>query len=196
MGAPTVGAMTPDFIIELRKHIGHAELWLIGVTMVVVRGADGDEEVLLVRRAADGRWTPVTGIVDPGEVPDDAGVREVLEETALHVEVDKLLSIQVTRKVQYPNGDRAQYLDHAFLASVPGDTGGAGDVGGVGGAGDGTGASEPHPADGENTAAEWVPLAEIPPMGPRFDRTVELAIATRRGESDGAVLFGAEERRR
>ena len=34
------------------------------------------------------------------------------------------------------------------------------------------------------------------PMGPRFDRTVELAIATRRGESDGAVLFGAEERRR
>lgn len=202
MGAPTVGAMTPDFIIELRKHVGNAELWLLGVTMVVVRGADGDEEVLLVRRADDGRWTPVTGIVDPGEVPDDAGVREVLEETALHVEVDKLLSIQVTRKVQYPNGDRAQYLDHAFLASVAGDTGGAGSYGGTdgsgnaGGAEDGAGVAEPHPADGENTAAEWVPLAEIPQMGPRFDRTVELAIATRRGESDGAVLFGAEERRR
>ncbi|AYJ34182.1 NUDIX domain-containing protein [Corynebacterium xerosis] len=186
--------MTPDFIIELRKHVGNAELWLLGVTMVVVRGADGDEEVLLVRRADDGRWTPVTGIVDPGEVPDDAGVREVLEETALHVEVDKLLSIQVTRKVEYPNGDRAQYLDHAFLASVAVDTGGAGN--GAGGAGDGTSVSEPHPADGENTAAEWVPLAEIPAMGTRFDRTVELAIATRRGESDGAVLFGAEERRR
>ena len=191
-----MGAMTPDFIIELRKHIGHAELWLIGVTVIVVRGDDGAEEVLLVRRADDGRWTPVTGIVDPGEEPDDAGVREVLEETALHVEIESLFSVQVTRKIRYPNGDRAQYLDHAFLASVPGDTGGAGDVGGVGGAGDGTGASEPHPADGENTAAEWVALAEIPAMGPRFDRTVELAIATRRGESDGAVLFGAEERRR
>ena len=194
--------MTPDFIIELRKHIGHAELWLIGVTVIVVRGDDGAEEVLLVRRADDGRWTPVTGIVDPGEEPDDAGVREVLEETALHVEIESLLSVQVTRKIRYPNGDRAQYLDHAFLASVPGDTGGAGDAGGAGGvdgaggAGDGTGASEPHPADGENTAAEWVALAEIPPMGPRFDRTVDLAISTRRGDSDGAVLFGAEERRR
>ena len=37
--------MTPDFIIELRKHIGHAELWLIGVTVIVVRGDDGAEEV-------------------------------------------------------------------------------------------------------------------------------------------------------
>ncbi len=194
--------MTPEFIVELRRHIGHAELWLIGVTVIVVRGEAGAEEVLLVRRADDGRWTPVTGIVDPGEQPDVAGVREVLEETALAAEMTSLLAVQVTRKVQYPNGDRAQYLDHAFLASVAGDTGGAGSYGGTdgsgnaGGAEDGAGVAEPHPADGENTAAEWVPLAEIPPMGPRFDRTVELAIATRRGESDGAVLFGAEERRR
>ncbi len=41
-----------------------------------------------------------------------------------------------------------------------------------------------------------MPLAEIPALGARFDRTVELAIAARRGQSDGAVLFGAEERPR
>lgn len=172
--------MTPEFIVELRRHIGHAELWLIGVTVIVVRGGDGAEEVLLVRRADDGRWTPVTGIVDPGEEPDAAGVREAFEETALDIEMESLLAVQVTRKIEYPNGDRAQYLDHAFLARV---TGGGDDA-------------VPHPADGENTAAEWVPLAGIPSMGPRFDRTVELAIRARRGESDGAVLFGAEERRR
>ncbi|MGO1582440.1 MAG: NUDIX domain-containing protein, partial [Actinomycetaceae bacterium] len=70
---------TPDFIVELRRHVGHSLLWLTGATAVVVRGAD--PEVLLVRRADDGRWTPVTGIVDPGEEVADAAVREVLEET-------------------------------------------------------------------------------------------------------------------
>ena len=185
--------MTPDFIQELRRYVGHAELWLIGVTVIVVRGEAGAEEVLLVKRADDGRWTPVTGIVEPGEEPDVAGVREALEETSVAVEIESLLAVQVTRKIEYPNGDRAQYLDHAFLARV---------------ADDDSGADEPRPADGENTAAEWVPLADVPPMGPRFDRTVELAIRARRdgsggpGHSDVAVesgrtiLFGAEERRR
>ena len=198
---PTVGAMTPEFIVELRRHIGHAELWLIGVTVIVVRGEAGAEEVLLVRRADDGRWTPVTGIVDPGEEPDVAGVREVLEETALAAEMTSLLAVQTTRKIEYHNGDRAQFLDHAFLARVTGD--GAGSTGAAAGAGAGAGigagagdAAEPHPADGENTEVAWVPLAEIPVLGARFDRTVELAIAARRGQSDGAVLFGAEERPR
>jgi ADP-ribose pyrophosphatase YjhB (NUDIX family) len=194
--------MTPEFIVELRRHIGHAELWLIGVTVIVVRGEAGAEEVLLVRRADDGRWTPVTGIVDPGEEPDVAGVREVLEETALHAEMESLLAVRTTRKIEYHNGDRAQFLDHAFLARVVGPEG-AGSTGAAAGAGAGAGigagagdAAEPHPADGENTEVAWVPLAEIPALGARFDRTVELAIAARRGQSDGAVLFGAEERPR
>jgi 8-oxo-dGTP pyrophosphatase MutT (NUDIX family) len=56
---------TPDFVLALREKIGHDELWLPGVTAVVLRGS----EVLLVRRADSGAWTPVTGIVDLGEEP-------------------------------------------------------------------------------------------------------------------------------
>lgn len=60
----------PRFIADLRARIGHDPLWLIGITAVVVRGAD----VLLVARADNGAWTPVTGIVDPGdEESTDAG---------------------------------------------------------------------------------------------------------------------------
>jgi 8-oxo-dGTP pyrophosphatase MutT (NUDIX family) len=55
---------TPEFIVELRKEIGHDLLWLPGVTGVVL---DADDRVLLVRRADDGRWTLVSGVLEPGE---------------------------------------------------------------------------------------------------------------------------------
>lgn len=60
---------TPEFILDLRAKVGTTMLWLSGATAVTVRpGADGDE-VLLVRRSDDGNWSPVAGIVDPGEDP-------------------------------------------------------------------------------------------------------------------------------
>ena len=46
-----------------------------GVTAVVLNPAR--TRLLVVRRADDGRWTPVTGIVDPGEEPARAAEREV-----------------------------------------------------------------------------------------------------------------------
>ncbi len=32
---------TPDFVLELRRHVGHSMLWLSGCTAVVLRGRDG-----------------------------------------------------------------------------------------------------------------------------------------------------------
>jgi hypothetical protein len=52
----------PDFVLALRQHVGTAELWLPGVTAIVLRGPD----LLLVQRADTREWAPVTGIVDPG----------------------------------------------------------------------------------------------------------------------------------
>lgn len=40
---------------------------------------NGRGEVLLVRRADDGRWAMPGGWVDPGETPEQAVVRENLE---------------------------------------------------------------------------------------------------------------------
>jgi 8-oxo-dGTP pyrophosphatase MutT (NUDIX family) len=65
----------PDFIVDLRRKIGTELLWLPGVTAVVRR----DDEILLVQRADNLRWTPITGIVDPGEQPATAAVREAKE---------------------------------------------------------------------------------------------------------------------
>lgn len=98
----------PEFVIELRRHIGHAPLWLPGVTAVVIR----DEQVLLVKRADNGAWTAVTGIVDPGENPADCAVREVLEEAGIRAIPRRLVWVHVTRPMVHVNGDHAQYLDH------------------------------------------------------------------------------------
>ena len=63
---PRLRAMaTPDFVVSLRERIGHAPLPLVGVTAVIVRG----DEVLVGRRADNGAWQCVSGIVDPGEHP-------------------------------------------------------------------------------------------------------------------------------
>ena len=58
---------TPPYIRKLRERIGSDYLWLSGATAVVYR--EQDSKVLLVRRSDNGAWTPITGIVDPGESP-------------------------------------------------------------------------------------------------------------------------------
>ncbi|MEV7676450.1 NUDIX domain-containing protein [Streptomyces sp. NPDC088752] len=101
---------TPDFIFALRKKIGNDPLWLSSVTAVVVR----DDQILLAKRADNGEWTPVTGIIDPGEQPADAAAREVLEETGIVAVPQRLAMVHVTDPVVYDNGDQTQYLDLVF----------------------------------------------------------------------------------
>ncbi|WP_345750946.1 NUDIX hydrolase [Microbacterium rhizophilus] len=128
---------TPDFVLALRAKIGTDPLWLSGVTAVVLRG----DEVLLVRRADDGRLTPVTGIVDPGEEPAVAAEREVLEEAGIVAETEALVWVHTLPPMRYDNGDRAQYLDIVFRCRYV--------------------SGEPHPADGENTEALWRRLDDL-----------------------------------
>jgi ADP-ribose pyrophosphatase YjhB (NUDIX family) len=130
----------PDFVRELRRHVGTAELWLPGVTAVVRRGS----EMLLVQRADNQEWSPVTGIVDPGEDPGVAAGREVLEETGVVVRVERLASVRALPPVTHVNGDLALYLDHTFACSyVSGDA---------------------HVADDESLDVRWWPVRALPSM--------------------------------
>ncbi len=148
----------PDFIVELRRHIGTAPLWLIGTTAVVLRpGPDGQQHVLLIRRSDTGDWAPITGIVDPGEEPGDAAVRETLEEAGVAVAVERLVWVSVTDPVRYPNGDQAQYLDHTFRCHWLG--------------------GEPTPDQVETLEAAWWPVAALPPMSAQFADRVHCALA-------------------
>ncbi|GMA28368.1 NUDIX hydrolase [Arenivirga flava] len=135
---------TPDFILSLRSRIGTELLWLSGVTAVVLREGGGGTEVLLVRRSDNGAWTPVTGIIDPGEQPAVAAAREVLEEAGVVAEAERLAWVNTLPPMTYGNGDESQYLDLVFrFRWVSG---------------------EPHPVDGENTEARFFALDALPPM--------------------------------
>ena len=152
---------TPDFVLALRAKVEHDLLWLSGVTAVVLD--ETADRVLLVRRADDGRWTPVTGIIDPGEQPAAAAAREVLEEAGVVAVPERLARVRTLAPMTYANGDRSQYLDLTFrFRHVSGD---------------------PYPADGENTEAMWFSLGGLPPMDD--DMHGRLAVAL----GDGPTLF-------
>lgn len=157
---------TPEFILTLRERIGHDELWLPGVTAIVLKQPPADApiwavpEVFLVKRADNQQWTPVTGIVDPREEPHHAAVREVLEETGLNVQVEALLGVGQVGPVEYPNGDVTSYMDTTVRCSVVDDA-------------DDT----PRVADDESVDVGWFPISQLPPMQPRFRLVIADAAA-------------------
>ena len=66
----------------------------------VVLVSDGDERLVLVRRAIEpelGRWSFPSGYVDRGEPVEDAAVREVKEETGLDVTLNHLVGVYSER---------------------------------------------------------------------------------------------------
>jgi 8-oxo-dGTP pyrophosphatase MutT (NUDIX family) len=130
----------PPFISELRAIIGTMPLWLSGATAVVFD--DARERVLLIRRSDTGKWAPITGVIDPGEQPAAAAVREAAEEAGVRISVVRLASVGVTRHIVYENGDRAQYLDVTFECRyLDGD---------------------PRPVDGEALEVAWFGVDELP----------------------------------
>lgn len=106
---------TPPFIVELRELVGQRLLWLPVAVAVVI---DDEDRVLLQRRADTGAWAVPGGIVDPGEHPADAAVRECFEETGVVVVPDALTSVTVSDVIVYPNGDPCQFLESAFRCTA------------------------------------------------------------------------------
>ncbi|MFE0450639.1 NUDIX domain-containing protein [Streptomyces sp. NPDC058914] len=108
---------TPDFIREIRASAGHHLLWLPGVSAVVF---DDEGRVLLCQRSDNHQWTVITAIPDPGEQPADCAVREVYEEAGVHCVPERVVLVRSGREVEYPNGDRCQFMDITFRCRAVG----------------------------------------------------------------------------
>lgn len=149
---------TPDFVLALRAKVGNHPLWLAGVCAVVLRPLDTPLEVLLVQRSDDGTWTPVKGIMDPGEEVGQAAIRECLEETGVQIAVDRLVNVGIIGPVRYPNGDVTTYLEHTVRAAWV--------------------AGEPAVGDDESVDVGWFRLDDLPgPIPPADLAQIEVAVA-------------------
>lgn len=152
---------TPDFVLSLREKIGHELLWLPGITGVVF---NDDGQVLLVKRADDGRWTLITGMLEPGEEPAAGTLREVEEETGIRAEIEHLIHVGSHGPIDFPNGDRCSFLNVAFRCrSVSGQA---------------------RVNDDESTDVGWFALDELPPLSERHTLLLKLAL-----QADGVPAF-------
>ncbi len=142
-----------EYVAGLRAAVGHAPLWLLSVTGVVV---DADAvRTLLVRRPETGLWAPVATVLGPREEPAPAIGAAVLRDTGVRTTADHLAWVHVTRPLQYANGDRAQYLNLVFRLR----------------AARATDASEP-------ASARWFPLDGLPPdLGADHRERIDAALA-------------------
>ena len=116
-----------------------------------------DRELLLARRSDNGHWGPVTGIVDPGEDPGVAARREALEETGVHIQVERLAAVSVDGPAVHANGDVSTYLDHTFACTWL----------------DG----EAHVADDESTEVGWFRADQLPDLRPALLRRIDAALS-------------------
>lgn len=129
------------YLKSLRDVVGTRLLFLPGVTAVVL---DDQGRVLLGRRSDNGNWALIAGVMDPGEQPADTVVREVYEETAVHVVPERVTSVLTQPPNTYPNGDETEYVDITFRCRV---TGGQARVN-----------------DDESSEVGWFPLDGLPPL--------------------------------
>ena len=141
------------YLKSLREHVGHGLLLLPGVTAVVF---DEAGRILLNERSDNGQWALIAGCMDPGEQPAEAVIREVYEETAVHVVPERVTSVLTQPTTTYPNGDRCAYVDITFRCRA------------VGG--------EARVNDDESLAVAWFDLDDLPPLADLIRHRIECAL--------------------
>jgi ADP-ribose pyrophosphatase YjhB (NUDIX family) len=129
-----------DFMRRLRERVGNDLLVLPAVTGLIF---DEARRVLLVRPVEADVWLLPGGLVEPNEVPADALVRELWEETGLVTRPRRLVGVfgGPAYEVAYPNGDRSTYVTTAIECDVV--------------------SGHLHARDGELAAFRWTARAEL-----------------------------------
>lgn len=109
--------MSP-FYRSIRERVGTSLLLIPGVA-AIIRDPLGR---ILVQQQHDDSWSLPAGAIEPGQSPAEAIVREVLEETGLHVRVRRVAAVVggSSFRVRYPHGDEVEYVTTVFDCEILG----------------------------------------------------------------------------
>lgn len=101
---------------RLRASVG-TDLLVIPAVAAVIHDEAGR---LLLQEKHDGSWSLPAGAIEPGEDPETAIEREVLEETGLRCVSSRVLSVLGGSDFRhtYPNGDSVEYVIILFRCLV------------------------------------------------------------------------------
>ncbi len=125
MSQPVKSQMSSEYIKNIRKKIGHSVLMISAVAAVILN----DSNELLLQEKHGEPWSLPAGMIEPGESPKEAVIREVMEETGLLIEPVKILGVFGGKEFRhtYPNGDQVEYTVILIYCLVQNDTGVIGD---------------------------------------------------------------------
>ncbi|MEN3941089.1 NUDIX domain-containing protein [Prosthecobacter sp. SYSU 5D2] len=100
----------------LRQAVGH-RLLLMPAVAAVIHDENGH---LLLQEKHDGSWSLPAGAIEPGETPQEAVAREVLEETGLRSTSSEVITTLggVEFRHTYANGDEVEYVIVLFRCRV------------------------------------------------------------------------------
>jgi ADP-ribose pyrophosphatase YjhB (NUDIX family) len=79
-----------DYILQLRQHIGHRPILLVGAAVLIL---DKQDHLLMMKRSDNGCWGLPGGATEPGEVIENAAKRETWEETSLEIKEMSLFGV-------------------------------------------------------------------------------------------------------
>ena len=105
------------YIRDLREKIGTAVIEIPTVSIVTF---DDRQRVLLVRHVEGNLWTTPGGMIEPYEIPADAAVREMWEETGLYVKLTRIIGVFGGSEFSgtYSNGDQTAWVSTVFGAQL------------------------------------------------------------------------------
>ncbi len=105
---------TMGYIEDLRSVVGNEPLILVGVAVAVIN----DMGEFLLQKRIDGRWGVPGGFIELGESTEEAGRREVLEETGIEIGRLDLAGVISGKEhhVKLPNGDEFYPVTIAYIS--------------------------------------------------------------------------------